>query len=67
MAKNKFDKKDASKETNATPKQVSDAWHVARNDCAGTWGVPTDRHSDKEVRGNESKDKKAGNSGDSSK
>jgi hypothetical protein len=43
----KYDKKDAAADTGASVKEVSDAHHQARNDCAGFWGVPANRHGKK--------------------
>lgn len=43
-----YDKKDAAKDTDSSTKEVSKAWHEARNDAAkeGGHGVPEDRHGD---------------------
>jgi hypothetical protein len=43
---NKYTKKDAARDTGASTKQVSRAWHAARDDAAGKHGVPKDRHGD---------------------
>lgn len=55
-----YDKKDAAKDTNTTPKEVSKAWHQARDDAAreGKWGVPENRHekSDSSSSSNSSSD-----------
>jgi len=50
-----YTKKDAGKDTGSTVKEVSRAWHEAKNDAAkeGGWGVPEDRHE----KGGEKKDK----------
>lgn len=47
--KNPYDQKDAQKDTDATSKDVSKAWHDARDAAAkeGNWGVPEDRHGEK--------------------
>jgi hypothetical protein len=34
MAENKYTKNDAAEETDSTPKEVSEAWHAARDDAA---------------------------------
>jgi hypothetical protein len=41
-----YTKKDAAKDTESTVKQVSEAWHKAKDDAAteGGWGVPENRH-----------------------
>lgn len=40
----KYDKNDAAKDTRSSSSQVSSAWHTARDDAAGSDGVPADRH-----------------------
>lgn len=52
-----YDKTDAAKDTDSSTRDVSSAWHDARDDAAkeGGWGVPADRHGSKE-----SKDDKSG-------
>jgi hypothetical protein len=44
----KYNKKDAASDTGSTSKEVSKAWHDARDHAAkeGGWGVPSDRHGD---------------------
>ena len=41
-----YDKGDAAKDTDSSEKEVSQAWHDARDDAAdeGGWGVPENRH-----------------------
>ena len=41
----KVTEKSTSKETGDSIKNVNRAFHDARNDAAGTMGVPADRHS----------------------
>lgn len=50
-----YTKKDAAKDTGSTPKEVSGAWHKAKDDAAkeGGWNVPEDRHVAKEQKENE--------------
>jgi len=45
-----YDESDASKDTDSSEKEVNEAWHDARDDAAeeGGWGVPKDRHGDKD-------------------
>lgn len=45
MGDTKYTKKDAAKDTKTSVKEVSNAWHQARNDAAGSVGVPKDRHN----------------------
>jgi hypothetical protein len=42
----KLSKPAAAKLTDSTPKEVTEAWHAARDDAAreGGWGVPKNRH-----------------------
>lgn len=50
MSGNKYTEKDAAKDTRVSIKEVNEAWHSARDDAAedGKWGVPEDRHEDKD-------------------
>lgn len=43
-----YSQKDAKKDTGATNRQTSQAWHDARDDAAksGGYKVPEDRHQD---------------------
>jgi hypothetical protein len=63
MSDSKYTKNDAAKDTKSSPKQVSEAWHQARDDAAkdGNWGVPANRHGENNDSG------KGGDSGDSGK
>lgn len=47
-----YDKKDAARDTDSSSKDVSHAWHDARDDAAkdGGHGVPHDRHHDSDNR-----------------
>ena len=49
----KYDKKDAAEDTDSSTKDVSRAWHDARDDAAeeGGWGVPADRHGEGDSSG----------------
>lgn len=38
--------KSTAKDTGDSIKDVNRAWHDARNDAAGTMGVPADRHGE---------------------
>ena len=62
MSKKGYTKEDAAKESKSSPKEVSEAWHGARDDAAkeGGWGVPSERHGGEKDSG--SKDS-GGNSG----
>ena len=42
-----YDKKDAARETNVTVKEVSKAWHTARDDHYGKDQRPSKSKSDK--------------------
>ena len=48
-----YGKNDAAKDTDSTPKQVSEAWHAARDDAAEAkdQGVPENRHGDNDSGG----------------
>ncbi len=58
----RYNKEDAAKDTNASIKEVSEAWHQARDDAAEEkgWGVPEDRHheSDSDSKSESSADDK---------
>jgi len=38
------DKNEAAAITGSTPKEVASAFHQAKDDSEGFWGVPRDRH-----------------------
>ncbi len=63
MSKRGYTKDDCAKETKSTPKEVSNAWHTARDDAAkeSNWSVPSNRHGD------ESRDSGKNDSGGSGK
>lgn len=48
MAVSEYGPKDAAKDTNSSRRDVSRAWHEARNDAAkeGGWDVPANRHGE---------------------
>jgi len=54
-----YGKKDAAQDTDSSTKDVSRAWHDARDDAAeeGGWGVPADRHGDGDSSGGSGSDK----------
>jgi len=54
-----YTKKDAQQETDSSRRETSAAWHAARDDAAeeGGWGVPADRHNEKEKDSSESSSK----------
>jgi hypothetical protein len=47
---NPYKKTDAAQDTNSSTKEVSRAWHDARDDAEGTTGVPEDRHHQNDRR-----------------
>lgn len=57
-----YDKKDAAEDTNSSTKEVSKAWHQARDDAAEEkgWRVPQNRHK------NDNSSDSSDNGGDSS-
>lgn len=52
----KYTEKDAAKDTGSSGKEVSRAWHEARNDAAreGGHGVPENRHGESSDDGGDS-------------
>jgi len=56
----KYTEKDAAKDCGDSMKNVKSAWHQARDDSAGSWGVPKDRHN----KDNSESSGKGGNDGD---
>jgi len=64
----KYTEKDAASDCNDSVKNVNAAWHQARNDAAGTQGVPADRHNKGDNNsGSSNKSTKSDDSGDSGK
>jgi hypothetical protein len=60
----KYTEKDAAKDCDDSIKNMKSAWHQARNDSAGSWGVPKDRHNKKDESESSGK---GGDNGDSGK
>ncbi len=61
MGENNYDKSDAAKDTSSTIKEVSEAWHQAREDAQGSGELP-EREANKS-KGSSSDDTGSNSSG----